>query len=83
MEMNAKKNQRESIESLVASKNSFMTASEGLNAMEKIDYVKDYPLLECIAFSEGQALPAMNVGISNVLHFGLEEEGIGKSGIAQ
>ena len=48
-----------------------------------MDNVKDYPLLECTAPSKWQALPTVNVGQSNVLHFGLEKEGIGKPAIAQ
>ena len=60
-----------------------MIVSEGLIATEEIGYVEDYPLLDCTASSEGQTLPVVNVGQFNVLHFGLEEEGIGRSGIAQ
>ena len=48
-----------------------------------MDHVEDYPLLECPAPSAGQALPVMITGQSNVLHFGHEEEGIGRSWIAQ
>ena len=47
------KNQHESFESVVISDDSFMTASEGLIAMKEVDYVEDYPLLECTAPSEG------------------------------
>ena len=59
-----------------------MTTSQGLIATEEIDYVEDHSLFECTAASEGQALPTVNAGQSNVLHFGLEEEGIGRSAIA-
>ena len=83
MDMNAVKNQRKSFESAVTSDDSFITSSEGLITMEEMDNVEDYPLLKCTAPSEGQALPTVNVGQSIVLHFGLEKEGIGKSGIAQ
>ena len=83
MDMNAAKNQRESFESAVTSDDSFINASEGLIAMEEMDSVEDCPLLECIASSERQALPTANVVQLNVLHFELEKEGIGKSGIAQ
>ena len=83
MDMNAAKNQRESFESAVTSDDSFITSLEGLITMEEMDNVEDYPLLKCTAPLEGQPLPTMNVGQSNVLHFGLEKEGIGKSGIAQ
>ena len=83
MDINGAKNQRESFESAVTSDDSFMTASEGLIATEEMDDVEDYTLLECTAPSEGQALPAVNAGQSHVLHFGIEKEGIGKSGIAQ
>ena len=51
--------------------------------MERMDHVEDYPLLEYTAPSEGQALPTMIAGQSNVLHFGYEEEGIGRSWIVQ
>ena len=51
--------------------------------MKEMDNVEEYPLLECTAPSEGQALSTINVGESNVPHFGLEKEGIGKSRIAQ
>ena len=83
MDMNAAKNQRESFESAVTSDDSFVTASEGLIATEEMDNVEDYPLLKCTAPSEGQALPTVNVRQSNVLHFGHEKEGIGKSGTAK
>lgn len=49
MGMNAAKNQRESFQSAVTSNDSFMAASEGMIATEEIDYVEDYPLLECTA----------------------------------
>lgn len=77
------KNQRESFKSAVRSDGSFMTTSEGLIAAKEIDYIQDCSLLECTAPLEGQALHAINVGQSNVLHFELEEEGIGRFGIAQ
>ena len=77
------KNQRELFEAAVISDDSFMTASEGLIVTEEMDYVEDYPLLECTRPSEGQALLVLNARQSNVLHFGLEEEGIGKSRITQ
>ena len=82
MDMDAAKNQRESVESAATSDDSFVTASEGLIATKEIDYVEDHSLFECTAASEGQALPTVNAGQSNVLHFGLEEEGIGRSAIA-
>ena len=54
------------------------------NDCEKaIDKVEDYPLLECIAPLQGQALPTVNARQSNVLHFVFEEEGIGRFGITQ
>lgn len=53
MDMNGAKNQRESFECALTSDHSFMIASEGLSAMEGIDYVEDYALLECAAPSEG------------------------------
>ena len=83
MEMNAAKNQRESFESAVTSDDSFVTASEGLLATEEMDNVEDYPLLECTAPLQGQVLHAVNAAQATAQHFGLEEEGIGKSGIAQ
>ena len=54
------KNHCESFEFAVTTDGLFMTASEGLIAMEKIDFVEDYPLLEYTAPSEGQALHAMD-----------------------
>ena len=51
--------------------------------MEEMDHVEDYPLLECIAPSKVQAVPAATARQSNILHFGHEEEGIGRSWIAQ
>ena len=48
-----------------------------------MDHVEYYPLLECTAPSEGQALPTVTAGQSNVMHFGHEEETIGRSWIAQ
>ena len=60
-----------------------MTALEGLIATEEMGHVEDYPLLECTAPSEGQTLLVVNARQSNVLHFGHEEEGIGRSWIAQ
>ena len=83
MDINAAKNQRESFESAVTSDDLFMTASEKLIATEEMDHVEDYKLLECTAPSEGQTLLAVNAGQSNVLHFGHEEGGIGRSWIAQ
>ena len=77
------KNQRESVESVVTLDDSFMGATEGLIAMEEMDNVEGYPSLECIVPSEGQAPPTMNVGQSNILHFGYEEEGISRTWIAQ
>ena len=59
-----------------------MTTLEGLIAMEEMDCVEDYPLLDYTAPSEVQALPSMNARQSNVLHFGHEEEGIRRSWIA-
>lgn len=58
-----------------------MTTSEGLIATEEIDCVEYYPLLECTATSEGQALFAVNAGQFNVLHFGLEEVGLVGQGL--
>ena len=83
MGMNAAKNQDESFEFAVTSDDSSIAASEGLITMEEMDNAEDYPLLECTAPLKGQALPTLNVGQSNVLHFGLEKEEIGKSWIAQ
>ena len=48
-----------------------------------MDHVEDYPLFECTAPLEGQALPTVSAGQSNVPHFGHEEWGIGRSWIAQ
>ena len=56
-----------------------MTALEGLIVMEEMDNVEDYPLLECTAPSEGQALPTVNAEQSNFLHFRYKEEEIGRS----
>ena len=53
MDINTAKNQRVSFESVVTSDDSFMTASEGLIAMEEMDHVEDYTLLECTAPLEG------------------------------
>ena len=83
MDMNAAKNQHESFESVVTSDDLFIIGSEGLITMEEVNNVEDYPLLKYTAPSEGQTLPIVNVGQSNVLHFGLEKEGIGKSRTAQ
>ena len=83
MDMNVAKNQRESFESIVTLNDSFITGSEGLITTKEMDNVEDYPLLKCTAPSEGQALPTVNVGQSNVLHFGIKKEGIGESGIPQ
>ena len=83
MDINAAKGQRESFEFVVTSDNLFITISEGLIVTEEMDHVEDYPLLECTAPSEGQALPAVTAVQSNVLHFGHEEEGIGRFWIAQ
>ena len=83
IDMNTVKNQRESFECAVTSDDSFITGSEGLITTEEMDNVEDYPLLKCTAPSDGQALPTVNVGQSNVLHFGIEKEGIGKPGIPQ
>ena len=49
MDINTAKYQCESFESAGTSENSFMTASEGLIAMEEMDHVEDYPLLDCTA----------------------------------
>ena len=43
-DMNTVKNQHESFEFVVTSNDSFMTASEGMIAIEEIDYVEGYPL---------------------------------------
>ena len=83
MDINGAKNQRESFESAVTSDDSFVTALEGLIATEEMDNVEDCPLLECTAPLQGQALHAVNAEQSTTRHFGLEEEGIGKPGIAQ
>ena len=82
MDINAAKNQRKSFKFAVTSDDSFVTASEGLIATQDMDHFEDYPLLECTAPSEGQALPIVNTGQSNVLHFGHEGEGVGRSWIA-
>ena len=55
-------NQCESFGFAVISHDSFVTASEGLIATEEMDNVEDYPLLECIASLQGQALLVVNVG---------------------
>ena len=79
MDMNAEKNQLKSFEYVATSDASFITASEGLITMKEMDNIEDCPLLESTTPVEGQALPIVNVRQSNVLHFGLEKEGIGKS----
>ena len=66
----------------MTSDDSFVTASEGLIATEEMDNVEDYPLWECTALLQGQVLYAVNAKQSIAQHFGLKEEGIGKSGIA-
>ena len=76
MDINGAKNQRESFESAAPSDDSFMTASEGLIAKEEMDEVEDYPLLECTAPSEGQALPTVNAGQSNFQCSGRSRRGI-------
>ena len=83
MDMNAAKNQHESFESAATSDDSFVTTSEGLIATEEMDNVEDYLLLECTALLQGQTLNAVNAERSTAQHFGLEKEGIGKSGIAE
>ena len=83
MDIDAAKNQCESFKSAVTSDDSLITTSEGLIAMEEMDHVEDYPLLECTAPSEGQTLPAVTAKQSNVLHFGHEEEGIGGCWISE
>ena len=60
-----------------------MTALEGLIVTKEMDNIEDFPVLECTTPSKGQALLVVNAGQSNVLYFGLEEEEIGRSGIAQ
>ena len=77
MDINGAKNQRESFESAVTSDDSFITASEGLIAMEEMDHVEDYPRLKCNAPSERQALPAVTAGQSNVQYSGCARRGIG------
>ena len=77
--MNAAKNQCESFKFVITSDNSFITALERLIAIEKMDNVEDYSLLECIAPLQEEALPTINAGQSTVLHIGHEEEGIGRS----
>ena len=76
MEMNVAKNQRESFESAVTSDDSFVTTSEGSIATEEMDNVEDYPLLECTAPLQGQALPAVNAGQTNVQRIGRSRRGI-------
>ena len=83
MDISAAKNDRQSFESAVTSEDSLMTTSEGLIVTEEMEHVEDYALLECTAPPEGQVLPTMNARQSNALHFGHEEEGIGRSCIAQ
>ena len=83
MDINMAKNQHKSFESAVTLDDSFMAALEGLIAMEEMNQIEDYPVLECTVPSEGQALPTVNVGQSNILHFGYEQGGIGRSWIAQ
>ena len=63
--MNVAKNQHKSFKSAMISDDSFMTVSEGLIAMEEIDFVEYYPLLECTATSEEQTLHTMNARQSN------------------
>ena len=77
MDMNAAKNQCESFESAVKSDDSFITASEGLIAMEEMDHVEDYPRLKCNAPLERQALPTVTAGQSNVQCTGCARRGIG------
>ena len=60
----------------------FTNTSEGLIEMEESDYNEDYPLLEYTAPLEEQALPIVSARQSIVLHFGLVEEGFGRSRIA-
>ena len=76
MDINGAKNQRETFESATTSDDSFITASEGLIAMEEMDDVEDYTLLECTAPSEGQALPAANAGQPNFQRSGRLRRGI-------
>ena len=52
MDINTAENQRESFQSVVTSDDLFLTDSEGLIAMEEMDHVEDYPLLEYTAPSE-------------------------------
>ena len=60
MDINTTKNQRKSFEFAVTLDDSLMIALEGLIAMEAIDHVEDYLLLECTAPLQGQALPVVN-----------------------
>lgn len=71
----------ESFEFVVTSDDSFVTAWQGLTAMEEINCVEDYLLLECTAPSAAKALLAMSASQSNDQLFGLEVEGFGRSGI--
>ena len=57
----------------------FITALGALIAMEEMDHVEDYPLLECNAPSERQALPAVTAGQSNVQCSGCARRGIGSA----
>ena len=66
IDINAAKDQCESFESAVTSDAWFITAWEGLIAMEAMDHVEDYPRLKCNAPSERQALPSVTAGQSNV-----------------
>ena len=83
MDMNAVKNQRKSLKSVGTSDDLFVTAWEGLIVTEEMDNVEDYPLLECTAPLQGQEFHVVNAEQSTAQHFGLEEEEIGKSRIAQ
>ena len=56
------KDQCKLFESAVTSDDWFITALGALIAMEEMDHVEDYPLLECNAPSERQALPAVTTG---------------------
>ena len=62
IDMNVVKNQRESLESEVISDDSFIIVLEGLIAMEEMDNVEHYLLLEFTTPSEGQVLPTVNAG---------------------
>ena len=79
MNINVAKDQREPFESAMTSDDSFITALGALIAMEEMDHVEDYLLLECNAPSERKALPAVTAGQSNVQCSGCARRGNGST----